>query len=382
MSRRSITPSRGAALTALALTALTLTALTGCVPAPSPAPSGSGSSTPTPTATASTPLACADLVPAAAAETALASPSAPADFSSLLEYPSPGDFASTAAGGIRCAWLADGSMGTYSSIVGGPGVPWLDVQVLPGAAAAWNSYTFGDSPGTADQTPFAGFPGAHSCGDPGCLATAPIGDAWVSVMVHDPGLGVGDSLVGASSDDVLAALTPAAAAVFATINDATAEQLAWPATRGREASPGVDVCTSFLKTPALASALGVASVGEYEVAAPDPRDIVTLQSTAQVEAGFVSCVAESSEEFARADFVLLLDNAPIVDRITAGLTADSPEQLDTLEGQTGAEKAVSTCSADRAACELWFSLGVDAIYVSSFSSDSPAIAEAIIAQAR
>ena len=31
---------------------------------------------------------------------------------------------------------------------------------------------------------------------------------------------------------------------------------------------------------------------------------------------------------------------------------------------------------------LWFSLGVDAIYVSSFSSDSRAIAEAIIAQAR
>ena len=59
-----------------------------------------------------------------------------------------------------------------------------------------------------------------------------------------------------------------------------------------------------------------------------------------------------------------------------------PEQLDTLEGQTGAEKGVSTCSADRAACELWFSLGVDAIYVSSFSSDSRAIAEAIIAQAR
>ena len=366
----------------MALTALTLTALIGCVPTPSPAPSGSGSSTPTPTATASTPLACADLVPAAAVETALASPSAPADFSSLLEYPTPGDFASTAAGGIRCAWLADGSMGTYTSIVGGPGAPWLDVQVLPGAAAAWNSYTFGDSPGTSDQTPFAGFPGAHSCGDPGCLATAPIGDAWVSVMVHDPGLGVGDSLVGASSDDVLAALAPAAAAVFSTIRDATPEQLAWPATRGREASPGVDVCTSFLKTPALASALGVASVGEYEVAAPDPRDIVTLQSTAQVEAGFVSCVAESSEEFARADFVLLLDNAPIVDRITAGLTADSPEQLDTLEGQTGAEKAVSTCSADRAACELWFSLGVDAIYVSSFSSDSRAIAEAIIAQAR
>ncbi|HOW00490.1 MAG TPA: hypothetical protein PLY19_03355, partial [Rhodoglobus sp.] len=72
MSRRSIT-SWGAALTAVALTALTLTALIGCVPTPSPAPIGSGSSTPTPTATASTPLACADLVPAAAVETALAS---------------------------------------------------------------------------------------------------------------------------------------------------------------------------------------------------------------------------------------------------------------------------------------------------------------------
>ena len=48
----------------------------------------------------------------------------------------------------------------------------------------------------------------------------------------------------------------------------------------------------------------MASVGDYEVAAPDPRDIVPLQSTAQVEAGFVSCVAESSEEFARAATLL------------------------------------------------------------------------------
>lgn len=360
------------------IAAVTIAALTACAPTgvePAATPSTA------PTATVSAPLACTDLIPAADVDTALASPSAPADFSRLVSFPTPGDFASTAAGGIRCTWLADGSTGTYSSIVGSPGVPWLDVQVLPGAAAQWNSYTFGDSPGTAEQTPFAGFPGAHSCGDPGCLVTAPIGDAWVSILVHDPGLGIGDSLVGATSDDVLAALTPAAAALFATIRDATPEQLAWPATKGREPSAGVEVCASFLKTPALASALGVASIGDYEAAVPDPREIVTLESTAQVEAGFVSCMAES-DEFARADFVLLLDNAALVDRIAAGITADSPEQLDSLAVQTGSEAAVSTCSPDRTACEIWFSLGVDAIYVTSFSSNSRAIAEAIIAQAR
>jgi hypothetical protein len=380
MSRRSITPSRAAALTVtVVLTALTLATLTGCVPGPSPAPSDSGSSTPTPTATASTPLACADLVPATAVETALASPSTPADFSSLLEYPTPGDFASTVAGGIRCAWLADGSAGTYSNIVGGPGVPWLDVEILPGAATHWNSYTFGDSPGTADQTPFAGFPGAHSCGDPGCLATAPIGDAWVSVMVHDPGLGIGESLVGASSDDVLAALTPAAAAVFQTVQDATAAQLAWPATIGRPSGSDVEACASFLKTPALATALGVASIGDYQPDIDGP--IVSFESTAIRAAGFVSCSAES-EDFARADFVILLDGAAIVDRIAGSLTAGGPEQIDALPNQTGAETAVSNCAADRLACELWFSLGVDAIYVSSISNDSGAIATAIIDQAR
>jgi len=355
---------------------LTIAALTACTPVsvePTATP------TPTPTATASTPLACADLVPSADVDTALASPSAAADFSALLDYPNPGDFASTAAGGIRCAWLADGSAGTYSNIVGGPGVPWLDVQVLPGAAADWNSYTFGDSPGTADQTPFAGFPGAHSCGDPGCLATAPIGDTWVSVMVHDPGLGIGDSLVGASSDDVLAALAPAAAAVFQAVQDATPAQLAWPATTSGPSGSGVEACASFLKTPALANALGVASIGDYQLDTEGP--IVSFESTAIRAAGFVRCTAES-DDFARADFVILIDGAAIVDRIAGSLTADSPERVDALPNQTGAETAVSNCAADRLACELWFSIGVDAIYVSSISSDSGAIATAIIDQAR
>jgi len=108
-----------------------LVALSGC----SSAGSGGGQApsadpdvaAPSASPAAAAPLTCADLVGGSDVDIALASPSAPMDFASLLSYPTPYDFASTAAGGIRCAWLADGSTGTYSRIIGEPGVPWLDV---------------------------------------------------------------------------------------------------------------------------------------------------------------------------------------------------------------------------------------------------------------
>lgn len=362
-----------------------LVALSGCSlagsgggPAPSAGPDGATSAS---SPAAAEPLTCADLVGESDVHVALQSPSAPIDFASLLSYPTSRDFASTAAGGIRCAWLADGSTGTYSKIIGEPGVPWLDVQVLPGAAGKWTSYTFGDGPGTDATTPFAGFDGAHSCGDPGCKATAPIGSAWVSIMVHDPGFGVGDSLVGSSQDDIFAKLAPAATALFSTLANATPGQLDWPATLARATDPTADACSSFLKPAALANALGVATIGEYADPADLPSDFVSLESVALGDAGFVTCSAEAGFD-ARASFVLALDNASIVDRIVAGLGPKSAEHLESLEGQTGGEKAVSNCGDGRPGCELWFSLGVDAIYVSSSSSDSKAIAEAIIAQAR
>ena len=189
--------SWGAALTA----AVAVLALSGCSSAiATPSPTHSVGSTPvaspTPASLANSPLTCSDLVTSADAETALASPSAPADYSTLLSYPSPYDFSSTMAGGIRCAWVANGSRGTGSKAIGQPGVPWLDVQVVPGAATAWTSYTFGDGPGMTATTAFAGFDGAHSCGDPGCKATAPIGSAWVSIMMHWAGSTTGDPLAG------------------------------------------------------------------------------------------------------------------------------------------------------------------------------------------
>ena len=362
-----------------------LVALSGC----SSAGSGGGQApsadpdvaTPSASPAAAAPLTCADLVGASDVDIALASPSAPTDFASLVSYPTPYDFASTAAGGIRCAWLADGSTGTYSKIIGEPGVPWLDVQILPGAAEKWTSYTFGDGPGTDSTTPFAGFDGAHSCGDPGCKATAAIGSSWVSILVHDPGFGVGDSLVGSSQDEIFAKLAPAATSLFSTLAGATPAQLDWPGTPARASDPSVEACSSFLKSPALANALGVATVGEYADAVDLSSDIVSLESVALEDAGFVTCSAEAGFD-ARASFVLALDNASIVDRIAAGLGPKSAEHLDTLDGQTGSEKAVSNCGDGRPGCDLWFSLGVDAIYVSSISSDSKAVAEAILAQAR
>ena len=326
-------------------------------------------------------MTCADLVADSDVAVALASPAALTDFVGLLSYPTPRDFASVAAGGIRCAWLADGSTGTYSDIVGGPGVPWLDVQVLPGAAETWTSYTFGDGPGTDATTPFAGFDGAHSCGDPGCKATAPIGSAWVSIMVHDPGFGVGDSLVGSSQDDIFAKLAPAAEALFSTVANATAGQLDWPAVPAGTAGPTAEACSSVLEPAALANALGVTTIGEYADSADVASDLVSVESIAAGDAGFVTCSAEAGFD-ARANFVLALGNASIVDRIAAGLGPQSAGHLDALEGQTGGEKAVSNCDDDHPMCDLWFSVGTDAIYVALGSSDPTAIAEAIIAQAR
>ncbi|MCU1330519.1 MAG: hypothetical protein JWN34_5889, partial [Bryobacterales bacterium] len=213
----------GAAMT----TAVALVALSGCSSTGPMPPAEPGEAVPSSSAApvAETLLTCADLLSRSDADVALASPSAPVDFSKQVSYPSPYDFGMTAAGGIRCAWLADGSTGTYSKISGTPRVPWLDVQILPGSAGSWTSYTFGDSPGSSATTPFADFEGAHACGDPGCMATAAVGSAWVSIMLHDPGLGVGDSLVGSSADDIFAKLGPAANALFSRVKNATPAQL-------------------------------------------------------------------------------------------------------------------------------------------------------------
>jgi hypothetical protein len=253
------------------LAGLVLGALAACSPPGSTAGSGTaqagpGSGSPSSTTSPSsrpssvvhTPLTCADLVSGSNADAALASPSAPIDFTTVVAYPTPFDFATTVAGGIHCAWLSDGSRGRYSRITGGPGVAWLDVQVLPHAAHLWTNYTFGDSPGTAVQSRFAGVDGAHSCGDPGCTISAPIGDAWVIITVMDPGLGIGESLVGTSDDDVLAKLTPAATALFATVRHATSAQLDWPNTKGRAGDSRIDPCASFLKSPVSTDAKAIA----------------------------------------------------------------------------------------------------------------------------
>lgn len=364
----------GLAMTA-AIVLVTVSACAAEVPetAVSPAPPASAQ---TEEPAADSPFTCADLVSAENADLALASPSAPADVTALLSYPDPDDFAVEAAGGIRCAWLADGSQGNYTKISGGPGVPWLDVQVLPGAADRWTSYTGGDMAGTQEKTPFAGFDGAHSCGDPGCRVSAPIGAAWVTIMVNDPGLGVGDGLVGASTDEVLEKLTPATAALFQAIADATPAQLAWPATPGRAASPNVEICQSFLPADTLAQAVGADSVGEYSSTS---GRIGAFGEAAIDSAGFVECTAEFGS--GQSDgFVLALDNAAILERIASHLGPDNPLHADTVEGQVDGETAVSTCDDTRLNCLLWFSLGTDAIFVNSLNSK--AIAEAIIARAR
>jgi len=197
------------------------------------------------------------------------------------------------------------------------------------------------------------------------------------IMVHDPGLGVGDSLIGTESD-IWEKLGPAAAALFSILAGATPSQLAWPAAIGRTASPGVEPCRSFLKASSLAHALGVARVSDYLT---ETQGIGAIEEAAERRAGFVRCSVEL-DSGAREGFVLALDNASVMDRIETSLGTTSALHADTLVGQVAGEKVVSTGGGTRPDyCDLWFLLGRDAINVSQ-STHAKAIAEVIIAQAR
>lgn len=203
-------------------------------------------------------------------------------------------------------------------------------------------------------------------------------------MVHDSGFGIGRSLVGSTTDEIFAQLTPAATTLFSAVASATPAQLVWPTTPARAVDPRIEPCSSYLKIPALAAALGAGSIDDYG-SQPDPNDpervIYSIESVADRDAGFVHCSAEAGFDV-RGSFTVALDNAAIVDRLASGISPTSALHLETLENLPATETAVSDCdTAERSSCQIWFSMGVDAVYVSRGTTDPKAVAEAIIAQA-
>ncbi|WP_162942641.1 hypothetical protein [Cryobacterium soli] len=332
---------------------------------------------------ADAPLTCADLVGQADVDEALGSASVASDIATAQPYLAPADFAPTAAGGIRCVWLADGSVDRSPILLGPPGVPWLDVEVLPGAAAQWTPYIGGDDLDGGESLPFAGFVGAHSCGDPGCTATAAINDAWVSIIVHVPSQAGGFAGIASTSEGVFAKLTPAATAVFSSIANASAAQISWPSSPGRPINPVVDICSSFLQKTDLSMALGVPGGAEYQthVEGPSDRAPFRLRVAALERTHFVTCTADAGDN-ARLTFTLMLDNAALVNDMAEHLAPPGALHLEPLELQVNDETAVSNCVDGIPDCDLWFTLGSDAIYVASTSTDSRAVADSILAQAR
>ena len=300
------------------------------------------------------------------------------------------EYAVPALGGLSCSWRV------------GPAAPnpmqdpvdfdwaYVSVKVVPGGADSWAPYTvgdgfsFGDGPSGTAMT-IGGIEAATGCGrDSGCFISAPVGDAWVEIVLSTNWSHLdGGYYSGLTPDAILAQMQPLAASVFTALTDAQPGQLVWSAVDLVEREPD---CSRALGSEGIATALGVDSL-EYEV-----------WSATNGSTSFESYVAQQSGVFrcgVRADGVPVdlmaagipgtsvmvgYDLAGLVDTMVS--TPDS-QALPTiaLEGAVEGEHAVQICSDITPFCIMLFSLGQSAYQVSS-NSDTVAIAEAIIAEVR
>ena len=107
---------------------------------------------------------------------------------------------------------------------------------------------------------------ATGCGrDSGCFISAPVGDAWVEIVLsthwsHPDG----GYYSGLTPDAILAQMQPLAASVFTALTDAQPGQLGWPAVELVELVEREPDCTGALGSQGIASSLGIDSF-EYEV---------------------------------------------------------------------------------------------------------------------
>ncbi|WP_092964451.1 hypothetical protein [Agromyces sp. CF514] len=305
----------------VATASLLLLALTGCVGLADDA-----ATTPTPTvapetsAPAPTLLTCDDLASADLVATTLEG----ADGVAAQPVPAVNDYDAfdgvllEGAGGLPCSWRVGSGMPEYNTP---SDWAYLRIDVLPGAAGQWVPLSAGDAPSTDTRT-IEGIEASVSGGDRGWSVSAPVGDSWVVLSISAAGLtGAGSRFSGLGGDVMIDRLADVAGPAFTAVQQASPEQLAWPAVELRQTDA---VCNGGLDEQGILAAEQVpadASV-EYE----------TLDPTTEAPAYFSDAVRAAARTFT-CD--LWVDALPLVTITTARGFSPLFDRLRAPDGDVG-----------------------------------------------
>ena len=301
------------------------------------------------------------------------------------------DYVVPAVGGLSCSWRVGPAV--TNPLLDPVDFDWayVSVKVVPGGADSWAPYTvgddalsFGDGPSDTAMT-IGGIEAATGCGyDTGCFISAPVGDAWVEIVLSTNWIQRdGWYFSGLTPDAILAQMQPLAASVFTALTDAQPGQLVWPTV---DLVTHESDCTRALGSQGIATALGVDSL-EYEVRSP-ANGLTYFENYVAQRAGVFHCDVDAAGVPVDLIAAGVLGTSVTVGYDLAGLvdtmvsTPDS-QALPTiaLEGAVEGEHAVQICADNTTFCIVIFSLGQSAYQVES-TSDTVAIAEAIIAHTR
>ncbi|WP_146071704.1 hypothetical protein [Cryobacterium sp. Y50] len=370
---------------------LAIVVLSGCTAGPQVETSASGSVPPTPVAASG--YACDDIavLDDVAPVFVTADGTAPTPVAAFQPAANLTEYAVPALGGLSCSWRVGPAVGNPMQNPVGSDWAYVSVEVVPGGADSWapykvgDTFSLGDGPSDAPMT-IEGIEAATGCGvEPGCFISAPVGDAWVEIVLSTNwNQRDGWYFSGLTPDAILAQMQPLAASVFTALTDAQPGQLVWSAVDLVEREPD---CTGALGSQGIATALGVDSL-DYEVWSVTNSGSTSFESYVAQQSGVFRCSVQVDGVPVDLAAAGLLGTSVTVGYDLAGLvdtmvsTPDS-QALPTvaLKGAVEGEHAVQICTDITHFCIVIFSLGQSAYQVES-NSDTVAVAEAIIAHTR
>ena len=301
------------------------------------------------------------------------------------------EYAVPALGGLSCSWRVGPAVTSPMQDPVGSDWAYVSVKVVPNAADSWAPYavadifSLDDGPSDTAMT-IDGIDAATGCGNnSGCFISAPVGDAWVEIVLTTNWYPVeGGFYAGLTPNVVLSQMQLLAASVFTALTDAQPGQLAWPAVDLVEHEPD---CTAALGSQGIADALGVDSF-DYEIWSQQHITSTYFENYVAEQSGTFQCAVQP--DGLPADLIAdgLMGTSVTVGYDLAGLVDTMVARPDTralptiaLHGAIAGEQAVQMCSELTPFCVLIFSLGQSAYQVES-NRDTVAIAEAIIAETR
>lgn len=364
------------AVTAFAL----LSALTGCsVPAPVATPTPTASPEPTPAA--SGPLTCDDLVTvdlvAAALEGADGVPVEPVAAANRLDV-----FDAVlleGAGGLPCSWRVGGGMPEYNAP---SDWAYLRIDVLPGAADQWVPTQLGDAPSDVTRE-IAGVEASVAGGDPGWSISAPVGDSWVVASISAAALtSTGGRFAGLGADVIVDRLADVAEAAFTTLQQATPDQLDWPALELRQADA---ICNGGLDEQGIVAALQLPAGAVVEYTASDPTTEPPMSFAGAVGAAARAFTCELEADDGTQLWWLTITAArglsPLFDRYSEPDADVALSPLELADAPRDAEALVigsGSGSGDGRASTVYLSLGGTLYEIQG--DRAPEVAQAIVAQ--